>query len=289
MAKIFGNSTGLVQRAFGVPMEVELLGYSGVDIPVEYLVTVEDKRPEVYASNAGVKQTVMITAPLQEQITTRTEAVYQPLTSVSFLASWSGLAQLLTGRTLISRYASRQIWSGTSPLDFTLNLKFEAINDVYKEVLYPIIELQRMSLPFSGHKHEAEQKTLGGFFAESFLAPPSPDPFIIAGVNLRGKLPWVKNPEGVFENITVRIGTLLELKKVVVKDIHIQLQPKFSREGVPVEAMATVHFQTFEIVTKESLDNIYSGARKAITDERESLDNTPSCKGGPLSVCPTSF
>ena len=67
-----------------------------------------------------------------------------------------------------------------------------------------------------------------------------------------------KLPQGeIYENITVRVGTLLEFQKVIVKDIQIQIQPKFDRNGIPVEAFAMVHFQTFEIVTKETLDNIY--------------------------------
>ena len=258
--KIFSTAKGLIQGNYGMSGGAEILGYTGVDVPPEYLITIEDQRPERYAANAGVKRTVVITAPMQEQISTRTEATWQPLAASSFLGGLGGLAQILTGRTLVSRFTSRQTWSGTSPLDFSLNLKFEAINDVYREVLHPIIELQRMSLPFSGHGVKSENLEGMDFLADLFLAPPGPDPFVIAGKSVRESIPFLKNklPQGeIYENITVRVGTLLEFQKVIVKDIQIQIQPKFDRNGIPVEAFAMVHFQTFEIVTKETLDNIY--------------------------------
>ncbi|MHA1690373.1 MAG: hypothetical protein ACTSU7_01920, partial [Candidatus Heimdallarchaeaceae archaeon] len=59
------------------------------------------------------------------------------------------------------------------------------------------------------------------------------------------------------EIITVNIGMIMEIRRVIVKDISIQIPPKFDIRGKPIEAIATVHFQTFEIVTKESLEDIY--------------------------------
>ena len=44
----------------------------------------------------------------------------------------------------------------------------------------------------------------------------------------------------------------------IVKDIVIQQSPRMTKEGKSIEAIVAVHFQTFEIITKESLDEIYT-------------------------------
>jgi len=262
MLKIYNTGSGLVKSTSGSSLEMDELGYKGTDIPAEYLIVIDDKRPKVYTDAAGVKRRVVITAPMQEQITTRTESAWTPLAAGAYVQkAFGGLTQFVLGRTLVSKYASRRLWAGTSPLDFTLNLKFEAINDVYKEVYQPVLELQRMSLPFSGVSpdqaaSEGIKDKFKNFFAKSFLAPPGPDPFDIEGLPVPDKF---KSPEGISEEITVKIGSFLEIKRAVVVDITVQQHPKLDPNGVPIEAIATVHFQTFEIMTKESLDSMYKG------------------------------
>jgi len=261
--RIYNTKTG-IRQLYNTPKGIEHLGYLQKDLPIEYLVSIHDKRPKLYCDHTpGAKRDILIKAPLQEQITTRTEATWAPLSAASLAKGFSELTQLLTGRTLVSRYANRQYWSGTSPLDFTLNLKFQAIDNVKDEVLRPIIELQRMSLPFSGTGAELYEEGEGSSWSDiagnTFLAPPGPDPFTIGGRSIKEYIPGFKNLKNTTEDITVRIGTLLEIKQVIVKSIKIQQQPKMDPNGIPIEAIATVHFQTFEIITKETLDDIYRG------------------------------
>lgn len=264
MAKI-SKETGLVITNKS-SSSVEKLGYIQTDLKDEYIVEIIDKRPEVYVKKAGGSRIIIIRAPMQEQITTATESSWSPLAASSYLSTFKELSQLLTGRSLVSKYTSRNFWSGTTPMNFTLNLKFQAINDTEQEVLYPIIELQRMSLPFSGHGEDAT--SAGEFFANTFLAAPGPDPYTIGGKSIRGRLGLGGYFPAIYEDITVKIGKLLTLRKVVVKSIQIQTPPKFTQSGAPIEANATIQFQTFEIQTKESLDGIYNRTPGKIAIER---------------------
>ena len=263
MSRVYNIGTG-IRQFHSLDWTVDSLGYSQTDIPLEYLVQIEDKRPDRYIENSGGKKIILIKAPLQEQFTTRTESTWSLLSAASLAQRFSELTQALTGRTLINRFANRQYWVGTTPLDFTLNLKFQAVNNARNEVLRPIIELQRMTLPFSGVTGSFTGEEGGvdwsKIAANTFLAPPGPDPFTVGGKSIRKKIPFLNKFKGISEDITIRVGSLLEIKRVVVKDIQVQHLPKFNSDGIPVEAIVTVHFQTFEIVTKETLDDIYKGS-----------------------------
>lgn len=265
----YNNTTGLIggvkEKSFGEYR----LGDWRSDLPDQYAVTIIDRRPKAYTDAAGVPWVVTIRASLQEKISTRTEATWSPLTAGAFAQKiFGGLMQYITERSLVSQYASRRIWTGSTPLDFTLNLKFEAVKDTGKEVLRPIVELQRMSLPFSGV--DDATGSVRRFLAKAFLYPPGPDPF--AGVRIgeiREYFTEYKHTPDYYEDITVNIGRIMEIKRSVVKDVMIQQSPKFDRWGRPVEAIATVHFQTFEIVTKEDIDKIYkqTGVLSSVPEE----------------------
>jgi len=260
---------------------VTWLGYRSEDIPEEYLVTITDVLPSSYKQGEG--KTIVIKAAIQEKITTRLESSWSSLSAASYITgAYNSLLQLVAGRSLVSRFASRRIWSGTTPLDFTLSLKFEAINDTSEEVTKPIRELQRMILPYSGRSEVAGDSTLSsalhaaGVAGEFFLAPPGPNPFKIIGLEkIRGVSKLHIADEG--ENITVQIGNLLKLRKVIVKDISVDHNPKFEKGGATISAVATVHFQTFEILTKETLDYMYNMVDlKPSKDQRTTIPSIPA-------------
>jgi hypothetical protein len=276
-----------------MPEQIQHLGYLGNNVPEEYLVTITSftqwHGPEglAQAIGKGAKQVntllspyaeyiksggnkevfrrevstksgvakseekastyrVIIKAPIQEKVTFRTESNWTPSSAQALLrTTFSQGIEALTGRTLISRFLSRRQWAGTSPLDFTLNLLFAANSNPLIEVILPAIEIQRMILPFAG------EYSLG----EWFLAPPGPDPFYI------DSLPDLRNPG---EIINVRIGKFMNIRKVIVKDATIEFAPRFIQGGAPLAINIAVHFQTFEIQTKESLSKEIFEAREGI-------------------------
>lgn len=261
------TSSGLISSPAGAGGPFSILGYQGKDIPEEYLVTITDEQPWLYSQSKVIR----IKAPLQEKIGTRTESEWSPLSAASAISSilpTQEIAQFTTGHSTVSRYTSRRIWTGGGPLDFTLHLKFEVIRNATNEVLKPIIELQRMSLPYSSNKSGVpELKTnsnvdflaslgsaAGALLKESFLYPPGPSPF--------GKLAQ----KGTGEHITVKLGKFMIIEDAVIKDIGIEVPPRFMEGGAPTGAIVSVHFQTFEMLTKETLDNIYKNINRTTTN-----------------------
>lgn len=223
-----------------------VLGYQGKDTGEAYIVRIRDKRPWLRdeQQKRGVKSKsptappIEIRALLQEKVDMGTESIWRSLSAASVADDLTkGIAALL-GRSPVNRWLTRRIWDGTSPLRFTLNLKFVAELDPIREVLLPCRELQRMCLPFVGDKR----------LGEYFLSPPGPLAFDWAQFLGTDSLP------GGGEEIDVRIGKLLWIRKCVVQEAIISYAKKFDKAGNPLEATATMKFETYEIQTKESLD-----------------------------------
>ena len=227
-----------------------MLGYQGTDVPEEYIVEIHDQRPTTYVESQGTgvakttsrykfKEEVTIRGLLQHDIDIKTTAQWSPLSAASFAPKMlSEVTQLVLGRALVTKWGSRQVWMGTSPLDFTINLRFEAINDPVKEVLAPCKELQRMILPY----------TKGKYGDKLLMLPPGP----LAAGGIREIL-GLSADEG--EIISVRIGKLLRMNKVIIRDINHTFMNRFEEGGNPMSANVAIHFQTFEILTKNSLED----------------------------------
>lgn len=240
--------------------EDKVLGYQGTDVPDEYIVEIQDIRPITYVEEgSGVYETseykfkkrVIIRGLLQDNIDIKTTAQWSPLSAASFTSKIATeITQLVSGRALITKWGSRQVWMGTSPLDFTINLRFEAINDSASEVLEPCRELQRMILPY----------TTGKYGDKWLMLPPGP---LIAGKTL-GE---VIGASAKGEIITVRIGKLLKMSRVIIRDINITFMNRFEEGGNPISANAAIHFQTFEVLTKNSLEKELYHKTKSISSK----------------------
>jgi len=159
---------------------------------------------------------------------------------------------------------------GSSPLVLSLNLRFEALSDAMREVVLPCKMLQRMSLPSTGRDEKWYD-----FFS---LIPPGPNPFTpewvekipdkFGGKYLKEAVEYFQGNRGAGDIINIHIGRLLLIPRVIIKEVEINFSPQFTKEGYPVGASASLIFETFEILTKESLDSdVYN---------RASIDKIPS-------------
>jgi len=217
------------------------LGYLGTDIKPEYLIAIKNIFPVDYANSQSdnlQSSSVVIRAPLAEKVGFKMESQWSTIARISAITvEAQAIALASTGRALSSRWLTRKIWMGTTPLDFTLNLQFRAESDPNLEVVQPCVELQRMILPYSGGK------TAGN----AFLTPPGPSPF----KEITEVVDWASDGEITY----ISIGMLLLIKRAIVKDVVIEYLPGFTKSGLPIAANAAVHFQTYEILTKESLNS----------------------------------
>ncbi|MDD5220123.1 MAG: hypothetical protein PHV11_06135 [Candidatus Bipolaricaulis sp.] len=251
--KIFtsANQTGVIS-GIQAKSDIEFVGVLESEAAPEYMLRVVDHRPSGYIGN-GVK-TVIISALIQDKLSMQTEAHWSSLTAASVATK---LAEELSTagvyRSLVGKYTSRRLWTGTDPISFSIPMQFKAVNNAEREVVAPCRELQRLSLPFSGH--DSDSSNAKKYLLESLLSPPGPTPY----AGLRGYvLENLGQSIPIEEQIDIFFGRFLTFKNVIVKNISIEIPNKFLSGGMPIGALATIQFQTYEIITKETLDNIYT-------------------------------
>ena len=203
------------------------------------------------------------------------ESAFSMLNSFARVAN--APAQYAAGTTLKPRALTRRIWTGNNPLTLTLPLKFQAVSDTFKNVIEPCIALQLMISPRIGE--------LG------FLVPPGPKPMYgitealgkkiesVTGVAVEkviggGKkfieeettatkniLKVANSIKTKFvekgDNIRIDIGKFLRFEHVVITDLDIKYGTKFDTDGNPVSAEANITFETFEVLTQDSIRAMY--------------------------------
>jgi hypothetical protein len=187
--------------------------------------------------------------------------------------------QLATGKTLASTLSTRRKWKGSSPVNLELKLKFEAIDDVRREVIQPCLYLQSLALPYGGGITEGV-----GEGEQFFLRPPGPNPFYIEGIASNTNVPdWVKSSSIATkgQNISIDIGGgFVVFNSVIVSSVQITFESRMSAVG-PVGATAVVQFQTYEMLTKEKILDAYNGVpitpkgTGGITDAGLAVSPTP--------------
>jgi hypothetical protein len=176
---------------------------------------------------------------LQDKITLNASADWQGLTQSmpsgiqEALRAGNTLGQAFLNRTTVTTLQTRRIWMGSSPISVTMKLKFEAFNDVEREVVLPCTLLQGLLLPRGGIGN-----TIG-------LIPPGPSPF---NVNLKGESESERN-----ENITLDVGGgFLKFPSVIVKDVQVTYENRMSENG-PIGAEVVLVIETYQMLTREDL------------------------------------
>lgn len=239
------------------------IGYAyadGREIPDEYLVKI-----------TSIRNRCTVIAPLQEAISLRVESRWEPFIPADLLSRANIFVQAATGmfgerRSLVTRATSRRIWQGSTPVTMSLRLKFEAIKDTYREVVLPGRMLQSMALPSDPSAgYTKGQGIVGNLKALASLAlkPPGPNPFSLDDV-LTGKksFPTMNESEVIDSSksgdfIMIEIGRFLTFFNVIIRESEVSYKTKFAEGGDPVEAEANVIFETYEMMTMESLKDSY--------------------------------
>ncbi len=245
------------------------IGYQGIDIGEEYIVSIIDYRPRMAGEDEHIttgvskretkRSPIVIRALLQEKFEITTEAKWNPLSIATVMQSFSGELLSLAGLAPVNRWSSRRHYDGTTPLSFTLNLKFAAEQDAEREVLLPIKEIQRMILPYVGDRGSGHW----------FLAAPGPNIYQWKwGKEYFSKpeaMSGQSTPGGVGEVVDIKIGKLYYIRKVILQKAVIGVHPVFAEGGMPLVATAAVTFETFEIMTKNALDtDLYNPLRTQV-------------------------
>ena len=209
-------------------------------------------------------------ALLQDNFTTRVESTWaQPDVGNRISESIRDIIQAgsTLNVTLGSQFMTRRIWRGSTPLSLQLKMKFEAIEDVYKEVVLPCATLQQMALP---SKFRGKDASLGENIAGYFLiAPPGPNPFSGSAQKWAYKFLGINSPTKDGDIITIDIGNFMSYRSVIVRQAEVVWGKKFTREGYPTSAVATINFESFEIYTKEDIYKEVLGSKAGISSYRQ--------------------
>lgn len=195
-----------------------------------------------------------IVAALQDRTSLRVSSDWEPIIprGLTGLGMRLGaLTQLALGKALYTKWMTRRIWVGTSPLQMTMNLLFVSINNTKLNVMYPCMILQQLVLP-SADKNAP---------VTGLLSPPGPSPFYLGEEESPLTLPPSirEHITKHSEFITVSIGDFLRFEKVIVQDVNVTFDSRMSVDGFPISASVDVVFQTYEILTKETLQDAYLG------------------------------
>jgi len=242
----------------------------------------EGVAPEYLVRVSSLRNKCTVVGVLQEDISTRVESVWSPFLSTSALRDANMLVQALTSRrdmpsSLITPASSRRIWEGSTPMIISLKLKFEAVVDPYTEVTEPCRLLQTMALPSEPDEwrksgltglldiKDVAKDVFTGKFSQAlsrlpFLVPPGPTPFTTEGIlystrrNLQEKsYEELKGGDKIF----VEIGRFLSFWNVIIKEVPVLHHIKFALNGDPISAEANVVFETYEMMTVQSLQDSY--------------------------------
>ena len=195
---------------------------------------------------------VVVKAFIQNQVELKVESKWGPFMDLGGIKEdVQSLFQLITRRALVTQWSSRRIWKGSSPMVMSIPIRFEAINDAEKEVVMACKKLQQLAAPRKGFSFSK------GSVLDAFLVPPGPSPFSaeqilskIGGENIEGHV-------STGELTTIEIGSFLIFEKVVVREVTVVFDNRMSVTGHPIGATATIVFETYEMLTKNDLDNAY--------------------------------
>lgn len=222
------------------------ISQDGSPVPNAYLVKISSQ-----------KMGHTVVAILQQEVSMRVSSEWEtfiPTGGITQLAN--ALAQLTVKVSLQSRFTTRRIWKGTTPVEITLQFKFEAVDDSIRNVILPCQALMMMASPSS----------TGGVVP--FLAPPGPSPYSVSsdmtnwlGQN-QGNALWstmkhVAEHLNSGDSINIQVGEFLSFSSVIIKDVNPVFATRMGVDGRPISAMCTVSFQTYEILTKDAIQGAF--------------------------------
>jgi len=239
------------------PMALKEYGYvaDGKRIPEAYLVRI-----------SSIRNAATITSPLQEDINLKLESHWSSLLPTGLLQQVDKGAQLISGGrvSLITKATSRRVWTGSSPMVISLQLRFEAVFDPINEVVNPIRILAAMALPKETIL-QRKGKVAGSINELPFLGPPGPSPFLTEGVlgKSGNKVSGFLDSLQGGDNIQIELGRFLTFYDVIVKSVSPTIPIKFDPSGNPISATVNMVFETYEMMTAESFGSSFTSLIEA--------------------------
>lgn len=185
----------------------------------------------------------------------------------------------LTGTVAKNMAMTRRKWIGSSPLSISLKLRFRAYDDAQKEVVQAVHALQDMALPKEAESMNLQNVSGGRTnIIPGFLIPPGPNEQYANPRNASLKSTEAKGNERINQTLggagdVISIDMFaggFYLDMIVIRSVEATFDPKMTTNG-PVAAEVILKIESYEILTKQKLDNAYSGAGYISNSSRGTL------------------
>lgn len=216
-----------------------------------YLVTVSRGTPSGTGITNGLSVMANATAKLRIAIENRWVNVLEAL-GISPDGSGLGSAvtnavQVFNGANLLPVLATSHVWRGSSGIELTLDMRFDAWSDSVADVLTPVKTLIAMFSPTRGSGSGAVgalssflASTLGagaaGAVGNQFLTPPGPTPWS-----------YIKSGGNDPMAITVLLGQVMKITNLIPTNLAWEFENRFDSSGNPVCALVTATFISYTI------------------------------------------
>ena len=194
----------------------------GKSLPLEYQVRVSSFRNQA-----------TVIAPMQQDIMMRVDSNWVPLVPLSLLQNANIATQALTNnkKSFMTRAATRRIWTGSSPMQLSVRMRFEAVKDARREVQEPCRILMAMAMPSllvrSAEEESEAESGWSGWGKLPFVSPPGPTPFKLEGLlNLRrgglaDEIVRELDREGGGDRIMIEFGRYITFNNVIIKNVAL--------------------------------------------------------------------
>jgi hypothetical protein len=230
------------------------LEYSGYgpdvtgQVPNEYIIKVRNTKNWI------------IKGVMQEAFKISVGSKWDSLVPTNFGTLVNAVTQITTGRTLLTKWMTRRMWVGTTPLNFQVTLKFNAVKDEWSEVVRPCMRLQQMAMP------SLPGKTGSIYDLIPLIQPPGPSPFNLGEfINpTQGGSTSLPDPTlvnnvftGAGDRIIIEIGKFIRFDNVILTKVDVAYSPRLTKMGFPINSIATISFETYEMMTLEDLETAH--------------------------------
>lgn len=160
-------------------------------------------------------------------------------------------ANAFTKFNRIFRPFTHQVWNGTSPLEFTFPMLFDAYNDAQKDVVDPIKILMQMTLPYND-----SSASQAGAAAGMIMKPPGPT---------------LANPnEG---RISLKVGNFFYVHSVLLIDVNTTFHSRFTKDGQPIAADCDVTVRTVNTPSQEDLEKFFISKSSSLYTDYGVIDS----------------
>jgi hypothetical protein len=154
------------------------------------------------------------------------------------ISSAVNAGQIITGNNFLPTWATSHVWRGSSGIEVSLDMRFDAWVSSATDVVLPVKQLVRMFSP--------TRSNLGGKASSSgnFLHPPGPTPweYFIGG-----------DPNVAVGTITIVLGNALTITNLIPVALHWEFENRFDASGAPITALVNATFMSFTLPTQEDV------------------------------------